>query len=529
MAGTFDFVVVGAGSAGCVLAEGLSARHSVALIEAGAHDRGLAVAIPAAFKKLFRTGRDWQYESEPEPNAADRRLYLPRGKMLGGSSSMNAMIYVRGRPSDLETWVELGADGWGWDDVLPSFVAMERNSRGASVHHGVEGRLIVEDLRSPNGHTRRFIEAAVDCGHPVCLDFNVGTPEGVGLYQVTQRRGRRWSAADAFLRPALRRENVHLISPALATRVVLEGGRAIGIDYLRDGVVERAHARFEVILSAGAFGSPHLLQLSGIGDPSHLEGIGVETVVENRHVGRHLQDHPVVGVIQRSLAGGTLDDAERADELVKWLLTRRGRLTSNVAEAGAFLKSSHRLAEPDLQFHFGPVYFVDHGLSPFQGHAFSLGALLLNPVSRGTVLAGSADPSRLPLVRGNYLSDPDEVAALVRGVEMAREILAASAFDDVRGEELLPGADVTSRDDLERFVRERVEMLYHPVGTCRIGRDGSGVVDSDLRVQGVEGLRVADASVMPRIVSGNTNATTMMIGARAVDKLLAQESKGSTS
>lgn len=515
-----DYVVIGAGSAGCVVAEGLSTSHSVALIEAGGTDRALEVAIPAAFYKLFKTERDWGYETEPEPSGSSRRLFLPRGRMLGGSSSMNAMIYVRGRPSDFDGWQERGAAGWGWDTVFPVFKRMESNSRGESPFHGDGGQMRVEDLRNPNPFTRRFVEAAIQYGLAPNPDFNGASQEGVGIFQVTQRRGRRWSAADAYLRPAMRRPTLSVITGALCTKIEVVNGSAVGVEYLKAGRVEQIEARAEVILSAGVFGSPHLLQLSGIGDPAQLAGAGVDIVVPNLHVGRHLQDHPVAGLIQRATVGGTLDDAESIPELIRWLLLRRGRLTSNVAEAGAFARSSSQLNEPDLQFHFGPVYFEGHGLVPFSGHAFSLGPVLLTPGSEGSVLVISNDPRQPPRIVGNYLARREDVEALVRGVTMAREIVSMPAFAEVRGGEILPGPQVRDHDALEEFVRDRFELLYHPVGTCRIGSPDEGVVDPDLRVHGVSSLRVADASVMPRIVGGNTNATTMMIAARAVEKIL---------
>ena len=515
-----DYVVVGAGSAGCVVAEGLSTRHSVALIEAGGSDRALEVAIPAAFYKLFKTERDWAYETEPEPSGNSRRLFLPRGRMLGGSSSMNAMIYMRGRASDYDGWQERGASGWGWESVLPVFKKMESNSRGESPFHGVDGPIRVEDLRNPNPFTRRFVDAAMQYGLPANHDFNGASQEGVGVFQVTQHRGRRWSAADAYLRPAMRRPTLNVITDALCTRIEVVNGSAAGVEYLKDGRLERIEARAEVILSGGVFGSAHLLQLSGIGDPDQLRGAGVDVTNPNRHVGRHLQDHPVAGLIQTATVGGTLDDAESISELLRWLLLRRGRLTSNVAEAGAFARSSDRLSHPDLQFHFGPVYFEGHGLVPFSGNAFSLGPILLTPGSEGSVLLTSQDPRQPPRIIGNYLARREDVEALIRGVTMARDIVSMRAFDAVRGEEILPGPMVRDHDELEDFVRNRFELLYHPVGTCRMGSTDQGVVDSDLRVHGISSLRVADASVMPRIVSGNTNAATMMIGARLVEKIL---------
>ena len=520
MARSFDYIIVGAGSAGCVIAEGLSASHSVLLIEAGKGDRSLNIAIPAAFAKNFKTKRDWGFESEPEMSAAGRRLFLPRGKVLGGSSSINAMIYIRGRPSDYDRWQSLGASGWGWDSVFPVFRAMESNQRFEDEFHGSDGPVRVEDLRSPNTYTRRFIEAALDAGFTANSDFNGVTQEGVGYFQVTQNRGRRWSAANAFLHAAMTRPTLAVSTDSHCLSVIIEAGRAIGVEYITEAGIERVYADSEVIVAAGAFGSPQILQLSGIGDPEHLVEIAVEPIVESRHVGLHMQDHAIIGVIQRSLADGTLDDAESIRHLLKWLVLRRGPLTSNVAEAGAFVRSNGSLAEPDLEFHFGPVFFDNHGMTPLEGHAYSLGSLLMHPSSEGTVMAASNDHRKAPRIVGNYLSEPADVDALVSGVRKARDIFAGSPFDDVRGEEMLPGSQATSDDDLRRFVHDRFELLYHPVGTCRIGGSANGVVSPGLNVHGVIGLRVADASVMPATISGNTNAASMMIGSRAVDLIL---------
>ena len=304
------------------------------------------------------------------------------------------------------------------------------------------------------------------------------------------------------------------------SRVIVEAERAIGVEYTTDAGVEKAYADSEVIVAAGASGSPQILQLSGIGDPEHLAGIGVKAIVESRHVGLHMKDHAIIGVIQRSLAGGTLDDAESIQHLLEWLVLRRGPLTSNVAEAGAFVRSTGSLAEPDLEFHFGPVFFDNHGMTRLEGHAYSLGSLLMHPRSEGTVMAASSEHTKAPRIVGNYLNEPADVDALVSGVRRAREVLGGSPFDDVRGEEMLPGSQATSDDDLRRFVHDRFELLYHPVGTCRIGDVANGVVSPDLSVHGMIGLRVADASVMPATISGNTNAASMMIGSRAVDLIL---------
>lgn len=517
----YDFIVVGAGSAGCVVAEGLSARHSVLLIEAGGSDRASEVAVPAAFSKQFMTNRDWAFNTEPEPNALNRSLYVPRGRMLGGSSSMNAMIYMRGRPSDYEGWREMGAIGWGWSDVLPTFIRMEGNQRGQSEQHGATGPLRVEDLRNPNPLTRMFVDAATEMGIPPNSDFNGATQDGVGFYQVTQKRGRRWSAADAYLRPAMRRPTLDVLTRSMVSRVVFEGRRAIGVEYIKDKTPVVAMASSEVILSAGTIGSPHILQMSGVGDPHLLATLGIDVVAASPDVGENFQDHLAIGVIQLCNSPLTLDTAENPADIARWLAFRKGRLTSNVAEAGAFVRSQPELAEPDLQFHFAPAQFENHGRDPFDGHAYSLGPVLVNPRSRGSVKARSGDPTVAPAIRGHFLSDPKDSRALRAGFDLAREILAATPFDEVRDSELVPGPDVVSDDEIEHFIQDRCEAFYHPVGTCRMGEDETAnVVDSQLRVHGTTALRVADASVMPKIVSGNTNAPTMMIGARAVEFVL---------
>ena len=522
-----DYVIVGAGSAGCVLAERLSTRHSVVLLEAGGAADALEVRVPAAFSKLFKTIRDWNYVTEEEPGAGGRSLYLPRGKMLGGSSSMNAMLYVRGRPSDYDGWAEAGAEGWGWDQVRQVFIEMESNSRGHDDHHGDSGAVRVEDQRSPNPVTRAFIEAAIDAGIPANNDFNGASQEGVGLFQVTQRRGRRWSAADAFLGPALGRPTLTVMTGATATRILFESGRAVGVEYQDEDGIHQIIADREVIVSAGTFGSPQLLQLSGVGPADHLSRLGLRVEVDLPGVGANLQDHPVVPVMYDSLRGGTLDDAENTVEKLRWLLFRSGRLTSPVAEAGIFVRSDPDLAEPDLEFHFGAGAFESHGQKPYPGHAFTLGPVLVNPKSRGQVLVESLDPFRPPRIKVNCLTDVADVAALVSGIELARDIVSRSPLDPFRGVEKLPGPEVLGRDALVSYVRDKVELIYHPVGTCRMGSDEGAVVDAQLRVRGIEGLRVVDASVMPTVTSGNTNAPTMMIAEMASRMILGGQSNGS--
>jgi choline dehydrogenase-like flavoprotein len=515
----YDYVIVGAGSAGCVLAARLSEdKHaSVLVIEAGGSDRHPLVFMPAGFSKLFRSARDWNFSTDPEPFLGKRSLYVPRGKMLGGSSSMNAMLYVRGHAHDYDRWAELGATGWSWAEVLPYFKKSEDNARGASQWHGVGGPLRVEDLRSPHALSERFVEAVDDAGYGRNEDFNGPSQEGAGLFQVTQRRGRRWSTAAAFLRPAMRRRNVEVITAATVQRVIVDGPRATGVEYhAAPNGTRQVHCRREVILSAGAFGSPQLLMLSGIGPGDHLASHGIRSVVD-LPVGDHLQDHPYVTHIYESKVGPTLEDAEAPANLAKFVALRRGPLTSTVAEAGAFLRSRDGLATPDLQFHFAPGYFFDHGFVAAPGRSFTLGPVLVSPKSRGRVRLRSADPFAPPSIVGHHLQDPDDVDALVRGMEIAREIASCHALAEIRGKELEPGPAVKSRDQLEAYLRAHLQLLYHPVGTCRMGPPGDAVVGPDLRVHGVDGLRVADASVMPVIIGGNTNAPTIMIAEKAAD------------
>lgn len=510
----YDFIVVGAGSAGCVLANRLSASHTVLLLEAGGSDHRPEVRIPAAFSKLFKTDADWDFSSGPEPGADSRHLFVPRGRLLGGSSSMNAMIYIRGRPHDYETWVEMGAEGWGWDEVLEAFTAVEDNERGPGPFHGVGGELRVEDQRSPSAFTRRFVEAAMEVGLPANEDFNGASQDGVGLFQVTQRRGRRWSSADAFLHPVRHRPTLTVETSALAARVVMKGARAVGVTYLVDGEVKTARVRGEVVLAAGAIGSPALLQRSGIGPPEHLRAVGIDPIVDLPQVGENLQDHPVIMSVYRTTPG-TLEDAESLRSLTRYLTRRSGMLTSNVGEGGAFVRTHRRSRAPDIQFHFGPAYYADHGLSHFEGNAITLGPCLVTPASKGHVRVRNGDPRSHPHIVGNHLTAPEDIPPLLEGLELAEEILNASPFDDVRAERILPEPEVTDRDGLLAHLRRRVEALYDPAGTCRIGPPGVGVVDPRLRVHGTTGIRVADASVMPVVTGGNTNAPTIMIGTRA--------------
>jgi choline dehydrogenase len=504
----FDYIVIGAGSAGCVLASRLTERPNtnVLLMEAGPPDRKREIHIPAAFSKLFGTEVDWNFHTEPQAHLNGRRLYCPRGKMLGGSSSMNAMIYCRGARADYRAWREMGNEGWDFDDVLPLFKAAET-------------QMEPQDLRSVNPLTNAFLEACKELGIPKNCDFNGDRQLGAGLYKVTQKNGARRSTADAYLSPALRRGNLTVWTETQVARVIIDDGRASGVEFYlkKSGEVQQVRAAKEVILCAGAIGSPHLMLLSGIGPQRELEELGIPMVADLEGVGANLQDHLAIGQSYHSTQPVSLSDAESIPNVLKYIFRKTGPLTSNIAEAGAFLKSRPDLEECDLQLHFAPVHFVDHGRKNPPGHGFSLCAVLLTPHSAGRIYLRSADPKEAPAIDPCYLSEPADIQPLSEGLKMVWKILESKALDAYRG------MAVFEREGAESYISAHAETLYHPVGTCKIGQEGMSVVDANLRVYGVPGLRVADASVMPKIVRGNTNAPTIMIGEKAARMILEGE------
>lgn len=516
-----DYIIVGAGSAGCVLANRLSADPGtrVLLLEAGGRDRSLKIKIPAAFADQFHTGLDWDYATDPEPFVEGRSLYVPRGKGLGGSSSMNAMLYVRGRPLDYDGWQAQGAPGWGYRDVLPYFIKAEDNARGASEWHGAGGPLRVSDQRSPRALDRRLIAASEAAGIPYVPDYNGPEQDGVSMFQVTQWRGRRYSAADAYLRPARDRPNLEIRTGMTVTGIELEGERAVGIRVRRGRRAEEVvRAGREVILAAGAIGSPHLLQLSGIGAPDELRAAGVTPRHELPGVGENLQDHPFVTALFEVSDQDTLANAEHPRYLLEWLLRHSGPLTSPVAEVVAFVRTRPGLAAADIQFHMGPVYYEDHGAETFDGHAISLAPVLVSPRARGRVWLRSADPSDKPHILTNSLSEADDVASLVAGVRLARVIAEQSPLREIITREIKPGPAEMDDAELTADIRRRLMLIYHPVGTCRMSDTApEAVVDSKLRVHGIERLRVVDASIMPIIPGGNTHAPTVMLAERGAD------------
>ncbi len=518
---TYDYIIVGAGSAGCVLAARLSEdrRARVLLLEAGGAGGAKEIRIPAAFSKLFKTSVDWNYATEPEPHLHNRRLYWPRGKMLGGSSAINAMIYIRGNRADYEHWRELGNAGWGFEEVLPYFKKSENQERGGSEYHGVGGPVNVADPRYVNPLTRAFLAAAEEIGIARNPDFNGETQDGAALYQVAQKNGARCSAADGYLQPARGRENLIVMTGAHATRVLMEGTRAVGVVYLRGGVAEKARADAEVILAGGTVNSPQMLMLSGIGPAGELKAVGISAIHDLPGVGRNLQDHPMVSVGYLCTQKISLDGAETLGNYLRWLLWKNGPLASNVAEAGLFFRTREGLAVPDLQLLFGPAYYRGHGLVRRKEHCFGFGPTLITPESRGAISLRSADPLDAPAIRANYLSTDADLRTMIAGVRLARRLANAKAFDAFRGEELHPGAATNSDTEIGEFLRNELETLYHPVGTCKMGHDALAVVDARLSVRGIERLRVVDASIMPRVPAGNTNAPVMMIAEKAAEMI----------
>ncbi len=523
MVASATYIVIGAGSAGCAIAGRLSEDPDaqVVLIEAGKRNDSIFVRWPAGFARLQNGRNRWEWETTPQPHCVDRKVPTPQGKLVGGGSAVNGMVYIRGNPRDYDAWDAGGAEGWAYRDVLPFFRRAEDNMRFAGDLHGTGGPLGVSDQISPSPLTRLFVRAGQEAGYRYNPDFNGEHQAGVGFYQVTQRNGQRCSAAHAYLYPVLDRPNLRLETKVQVTRILIEQGRAVGVEFLRDGGTqpERLMADGEVVLSAGAINSPKLLMLSGIGAAGELAALGIAPVHDLPGVGRNLHDHVDAYVCIRMTAPVTYTGQDRGAAAIRhgleYMLFGSGAVTSNACEGGLFASSDGNEDWPDIQLHFMPAMLPSHQL--IGGHGVTMLCSSLRPRSRGRLRLADADPRRDPLIDTNFLSDPDDLRVNIAALRVGRAVMNAPSFRALHGGEVFPGADFESDAALGNYVRTYAKTDYHPVGTCRMGRDPLAVVDPELRVHGIKGLRVADASIMPSIVSGNTNAPSIMIGERAAD------------
>jgi choline dehydrogenase len=524
----FDYIIVGAGSAGCVLANRLteSGRHRVLLLEAGGHDRHIWIHIPLGYGKLFDNAKiNWLYKTEPEPELNNRQIIQPRGKVLGGSSSINGLLYIRGQHEDYDHWRQLGNAGWGFADILPYFRRAEDQGRGGDDFHGVGGPLAVSDVSEPHPLCEAFIEAAQQAGIPRNDDFNGAAQEGAGYFQLTAKNGRRWSTAVGYLRQARRRHNLAVVSDALASRILFSGHRANGVQYIQHGRTCTAYADGEVIVSGGAFNSPQLLQLSGLGPPKILRDLGVAVIADMPGVGADLQDHLQIRMQYRCTEPITMNDVinhwrHRYGAGLRYLMSRKGLLTIGAGYAGAFFRTRPELATPDVQIHF-LIFSADAAgavLHSFSG--FMTSVCQLRPESRGFVRIKSNDPRMSPAIQPRYLSARADCDTVVAGMKAMRRIMSERAMRRYIAEERTPGAQCVSDADLLAFARDTGTTVYHPTSTCRMGGDPLAVVDERLRVRGLERLRVIDASIMPTVVSGNTNAAAVMIAEKGADMVL---------
>lgn len=521
----FDYIIVGAGAAGCAVANRLSEDPDckVLLLEAGGRDWSPLIHMPVGFTKLTSPKVNWGFTTVPQAQLNDREMWYPQGRTLGGSTSINAMIYIRGNRQDYETWAELGNKEWGFDQVLPFFRRAEHNERLNDEYHGSAGPMNVTEQVQHNELSKAFVRAAQELGLKYNADFNGAVQDGVGYYDVTQRAARRESASTAYLRPAKKRPNLEIQPHALGTRVIVEGGKAVGVEYTVKRKLMKSRVTREVILSGGSVNSPRLLLLSGIGPADELRALGIDVVHDLPGVGKNFQDHMDV-YLTAETTPVSYNESDRPDKAIaaglQYLMYRTGPVTASVCEAGMFVRSSDAVEAPDIQMHCLPAFVIDHGKMRVKGHGMTINTCHLRPKSVGSVTLRSSDPSDMPAIDPNFLSDPYDWEVSLEGFKWGREMLATKAYAPFVKKEHMPGSGVRTDAEIRDYVKQWAKTDYHPVGSCKMGEDDMAVVDQQLRVHGISGLRVIDASIMPTLISGNTQATSIMIGEKGAHHVL---------